>query len=151
MAHDEKLFRETAESLIAGFEHISSRARQLLLTRYGQRDSAHKLLMSEPSRIYHYVFINEVCGLRGMREFESVALMMVNVLTLTYGVPDAEARTYVGDAVKLSLQATKEYVAGTLSLNSIASAMGIRAAKDYKLGEVRNAETEAFCLLVMAS
>ena len=66
-------------------------------------------------------------------------------------MPDADAHKFVGDAVKLSLQATKDYVAGTLSLNAIASAIGIRAAKDFKPGEVRNAEAEAFCILVMAA
>ncbi len=151
MAHDEQQFRRLAESLIATFEHMSGKARQLLLTRHNQREAAAKLLLSEPSRIYHYVFINEVCGAHGMKEFESVATMMVNVLTLTYGVPDADAHKFVGDAVKLSLQATKDYVAGTLSLNAIASAIGIRAAKDFKPGEVRNAEAEAFCILVMAA
>ena len=151
MPHDEKVFRDTAEALIASFQHISTKARQLLLARHNQRDAAHKLLMSDASRIYHYVFINEVCTARGMKEFESVATMMINVLTLTYGVPDNEAGKYVERAVKLSLQATKEYVSGTNSLNAIASAMGIRAGKDFKEGEVRNADAEAFCLLVLAS
>ncbi len=151
MPHDETAFRETAAALIAAFEHVSGRARQLLLSRYGQRDAAQKLLMSDPSRIYHYVFINEVCAARGMKEFESVALMMVNVLTLTYGVPEAEAHKYVKDAVTLSLPATKEYVAGTLTLNAIAASMSIRAGKEFVPGEVRNADSEAFSLLVMAS
>lgn len=151
MVHDENEFRATATALIAAFEHISGRARQLLMSRHGQRDTAAKLLMSEPSRVYHYVFVNEVCAARGMKEFESVATMMVNVLTLTYGVPEAEAHGYVKSAVQLSLPATKEYVSGTLSLNSIASAMGIRAGKDFVPGEVKNADCEAFCLLVMAS
>ena len=88
---------------------------------------------------------------RGMKEFESVALMMVNVLTLTYGVPEAEAHTYVKEAVTLSLPATKEYVAGTLTLNAIAASMSIRAGKEFVPGEVRNADSEAFSLLVMAS
>lgn len=151
MAHDEHQFRALAETLIGTFEHISGKARQLLLTRYNAREAAAKLLLSEPSHIYHYVFLNEVCGAHGMQEFESVATMMVNVLTLTYGMPDDEARKYVGDAVRLSLQATKEYVAGSPSLNALASAIGIRAAKDFRPGEVRNAEAEAFCVLVMAS
>jgi hypothetical protein len=151
MAHDEEEFRKVASALIAAFEHISGKARQLLMARHAQRDAAAKLLMSEPSRIYHYVFINEVCTARGMKEFESVATMMVNVLRLTYGVPDDEAHKYVKSAVQLSLPATKEYVSGNLSVNAIASAMGIRAGKDFVPGEVKNADAEAFCLLVMAS
>ena len=33
----------------------------------------------------------------------------------------------------------------------IASAMGIRAGKDFVPGEVRNSDCESFCLLVMAT
>ena len=75
----------------------------------------------------------------------------VNVLTLTYGVPEEEASKYVKSAVPLSLPATKEYVAGTLTLNALAASLGIRAGKELVPGEVRNADSETFSLLVMAS
>ncbi len=38
-----------------------------------------------------------------------------------------------------------------VSLNAIASAMGIRAGKDFVPGEVRSADCESVCLFVMAS